>query len=391
MKIAHCVESYAPSMGGMPEVVKQISERLALRGHDVTVLTSFHKLRNFDVLRGVRIKSFKITGNAISGIVGNTDEYIQELKYGNYDVVAFFAAQQWATDVALTKLASFPFKKIFIPTGFSALYDVEWKDYYDRMPQWLHQMDMNVFLSDDYRDVNLAKLHGVERRMLIPNGASEEEFEYAHDNQFRAALKIPNEHFLILHVGSFIASKAQWETANLFLNSNLKNATLLMIGNGAETFWKKFARYPLILFKKIIQRVIFDKRIKYLSTDRWQTVEAYKAANLFLFPSKIECSPIVLFEAMAAGTPFLCTDVGNAKEIAQWSGAGWILPTQKTEEGTSEVIMNASIEILNTVAPNKERLLEASKKGRAAWQKHFTWRTIAERYEELYRQLTNVQ
>ncbi|MFH1005826.1 MAG: hypothetical protein V1781_10125 [Bacteroidota bacterium] len=42
MKILHTVESYYPSVGGMQEVVKQISEQLVKMGHSVTVATGFH-------------------------------------------------------------------------------------------------------------------------------------------------------------------------------------------------------------------------------------------------------------------------------------------------------------------------------------------------------------
>ena len=40
MKILHTVEFYHPSVGGMQEVVKQLSERLVRLGHNVTVATS---------------------------------------------------------------------------------------------------------------------------------------------------------------------------------------------------------------------------------------------------------------------------------------------------------------------------------------------------------------
>ena len=60
MKIYHCVESYYPAVGGMQEVVKQLSERLVLLGHDVTVLTRFHPERNFNEFNGVKITDFKI-------------------------------------------------------------------------------------------------------------------------------------------------------------------------------------------------------------------------------------------------------------------------------------------------------------------------------------------
>jgi glycosyltransferase involved in cell wall biosynthesis len=53
------------------------------------------------------------------------------------------------------------------------------------------------------------------------------------------------------------------------------------------------------------------------SLSRIETLAAYHQADLFLFPSNIECSPLVLFESIASKTPFLTTDVGNAKEIIE--------------------------------------------------------------------------
>jgi len=39
VNILHTVEFYSPSVGGAQEVVRQISELLVKRGHDVTVAT----------------------------------------------------------------------------------------------------------------------------------------------------------------------------------------------------------------------------------------------------------------------------------------------------------------------------------------------------------------
>ena len=57
LNIAHCVESYEPAKGGMPEVVKQLSERMVQKGHTVTVFTSLHSDRKGDSINGVQIKS----------------------------------------------------------------------------------------------------------------------------------------------------------------------------------------------------------------------------------------------------------------------------------------------------------------------------------------------
>ena len=70
MKILHAVESYFPAVGGMQEVVKQLSERMAKNGYDVTVVTRKHEARDFSKKNGVKIIDFNISGNLVNGIIG---------------------------------------------------------------------------------------------------------------------------------------------------------------------------------------------------------------------------------------------------------------------------------------------------------------------------------
>ena len=119
MKILHTVESYYPAIGGMQEVVKQLSERLVKLGHHVTVATSKHTERNFHQLNGVEIKEFSVKGNSVLGFEGNPATYKDYLLQSDFDVMTFFAAQQWACDIALPILDKLKSKKVFVPTGFS--------------------------------------------------------------------------------------------------------------------------------------------------------------------------------------------------------------------------------------------------------------------------------
>src|SRR5690606_36471515 len=72
------------------------------------------------------------------------------------------------------------------------------------------------------------------------------------------------------------------------------------------------------------------KRVMLLDLPRSEVVAAMHAADLFIFPSLIECSPIVLFEAMASRTPFISSPCGNAPEIIEWGAGGRLI------EGCSE-------------------------------------------------------
>ena len=157
----------------------------------MTVATARLPERSGLQLNGVRIEEFAVSGNMVRGIKGEVDRYREFVLNGGFDVVTCFAAQQWATDALLPILSQIHASKIFVPTGFSGLYLPEYKDYFEAMKSWLNQFDMNVFLSEDYRDINFARENGVKNITIIPNGASEEEFLPEPSVDIRRKLGIP--------------------------------------------------------------------------------------------------------------------------------------------------------------------------------------------------------
>lgn len=389
LKILHTVESYYPSLGGMQEVVRQLSERLVKLGQEVTVATSENTLRKETSINGVQIQSFNIKGNFVRGLEGETDRYRQFLLDSEFDVITNFAAQQWATDIALPLLKNIKAKKVFVPTGFSGFYLPEYKQYFDEMKDWMKQYDMNVFLSNDYRDINFAKANGIIKNTLIPNGAGEDEFLSSNSVDIRKKLGIASDAFLILHVGSYSGIKGHSEACQIFLRSKIDNAVLLLVGNSNKVFEERYwykVKLPLLLKRKHGK----NKKIIITSTlTRQETVAAYQSANLFLFPSNIECSPIVLFECMASKTPFLTTDVGNSKEIIEWSKGGLLLPTTIDEKGYSHAVIPSSVKLLEELYADKVRRISLSDNGFNSWKHHFTWELITEKYLSLYKTLVN--
>lgn len=384
MKILHTVEFYHPSVGGMQEVVKQLSERLISLGHEVTVATTRLPERKFNIINGVQIIDFEVSGNLANGLRGDVDEYQQFLKQSSFDIVTNFAAQQWATDVAITMLGEISGKKVFVPTGFSELYNPTFNDYFEGMKNWLHQYDMNVFLSDNYRDINFARDCGVTKATVIPNGASEVEFLASGSCDLREKLDVSHDDFMVLHVGSHTGKKGHAAAMNIFAGAKINKARLIIIANdypgGCGLSCQLRAKFYNSKFK------IFgiDKRIVVTSLLREDTVAAYKTSDLFLFPSEIECSPLVLFECMASKTPFLSTDVGNSKEIALWSGGGHILPTIVDKNGYSHADESLSQKLVFDLWKDNKKRVRMADAGFASWRERFTWEEIARKYEDLY-------
>jgi glycosyltransferase involved in cell wall biosynthesis len=388
MKILHTVEFYYPSIGGMQEVVRQLSERLVAKGHEVTIATTKLSEREGDMLKGVHIKEFAISGNAVRGLKGDVGAYERFLLEEEFDVVVNFAAQQWATDIALPLLKDIKAKKVFVPTGFSMLYNDLYKDYFENMKGWLKEYDMNVFLSNDYRDMHFAKKNGVQKTMIIPNGAGEDEFLKEYGIDIRERFGIPKDHFLVLHVGSHTGVKGHREAIEIFKRAKIKNATFLLIANEQFGGCKRNCKTKAWMYSILSGRKE-GKRIIVTSLSRKETVVAYQQADVFLFPSNIECSPIVLFESMAGKTAFLTTDVGNSKEIVEWSGGGEVLPTTIDKNGYSHADISGSAEMLEELYYDKEKREMFASKGFDAWKEKFSWERITDRYEELYASLCN--
>ncbi|MFH1997557.1 MAG: glycosyltransferase family 4 protein, partial [Patescibacteria group bacterium] len=132
----------------------------------------------------------------------------------------------------------------------------------------------------------------------------------------------------------------------------------------------------------------FNKnKILIKTLDRRKTVSAYQQADLFLFPSNIECSPLVLFEAMASKTPFLTTEVGNTKEIIEWSNSGMLLPTKKNKKSYSCAQIDESADLLRKLYNSKVLREKMIQNGFNAWNNKFTWEKITKNYENLYKSL----
>ncbi|WP_027714733.1 glycosyltransferase family 4 protein [Desulfuromonas sp. TF] len=389
MKILHTVESYPPAVGGMPEVVRQLSERLVGLGHAVTVATGRHASREGTTRNGVTIAEFNVSGSLVRGLQGEVATYREFVIGGDFDIVTNFAAQQWATDALLPVLDKIPVPKVFVPTGFSYLHDARYLEYYRAMPDWLRQYDMNIFLSDRYHDVDFARSHHIDNRVLIPNGAAADEFLPAPQVDIRTELGIPREHALILHVGAHTGLKGHAEAIGIFGKSRLRHATLLLVGSDKGTGTGCIDECRRSGWHARLNPLwrITDRRLQLRVLDRAATINAFKAADLLLFPSRIECSPVVLFEALAARTPFLTTDVGNAAEIIEWSQGGVLLPTRPDEDGFRRADISGSALQLESLWYDPARRQRLGESGFAAWRERFTWERIALRYEELYRAL----
>ena len=367
LRILHTVEFYEPSKGGAQEVVRQISERLVRRGHDVTVATSAHPRRGFSELNGVKIRPFDLDGNNVKGIRGDAGAYQEFVAGSGFDLIMNYAAQTWTSDLTFPLLESLDSKKVFAPLGYSRLHDRNYAAYFEQLPATLKLYDSLVYTSAHYQDKQFGDEHGVgERAVVIPNGASKEEFD-ARPLGFRKRYGIETK-LMILSVSNHYFAKGHFSVLEAFRKSGVKDATLVLLGERPSAHsW--FSCYPVCSMAGRL-----GSRIKVLSgVPRPWVVSAYQEADLFLFGSTIECAPLVMYESFASRTPFVTRPVGNVRDHEQY-----VRLAERTDE-MAECIR----EVAADPSPFQARAMEAYK----AFTEQFSWEQITGQYESLYASL----
>jgi glycosyltransferase involved in cell wall biosynthesis len=261
------------------------------------------------------------------------------------------------------------------------------------MPTWLGRFDGLIFYANEYQDIAFARAHGLNSLHLIPNGVDEREFLDPDDHGIRQRLGIDPKHDLILSVGSKLAGKGHWELVRAFGKAHLpRPATLVINANSPGSQWTalmkrhlKYAltgRYPLSWLAWWHGRRPLHKRVLIVDLPREDLVNLYKTADLFVLASHVEYSPLVLFEAAAAGTPFLSTSAGNSQEIADWTAGGYVMPRFFTH--SAEVLPSTIAKNLETMLADKVKLGKMGHTAKSAiWAKGFIWGNIVERYRQL--------
>jgi L-malate glycosyltransferase len=383
VKILHAVEFYSPSVGGAQEVVRRVSEALVRRGHEVTVATTRLSARRATRIGGVRIEEFDVSGNAVRGIVGDVEEYQRFVLDRPWDVVMTYAAQQWTTDALLPIVEEVRGASVLAPCGFSGLRDPAYAGYFASLTTTLHRFDRLIFHSDTYQDVEFARAAGVERCSLVPNAAEPAEYDTADDDAFHRRHGTDPETPLLLTVGSHTGIKGHSLVLEAVRRARLPRATLILVGNtidGRGCLWDCRRRSFLL---RLASRG--RKRAVLIDPPRSEVAAAYRAADLFLLGSQVECSPLVLFEAMAAGTPFVSVDCGNAAEIAAWGDAGVI--TRSTRHTDGRVVGDADdmAQAVERLLAQSDERIRMSEAGRRAARECFNWEAVAELYEDVYR------
>ena len=207
---------------------------------------------------------------------------------------------------------------------------------------------------------------------VIPTGVDLKVFEAADGAAFRRTAGIPEDAFLVGHVGRLAPEKniAFLAGAVAKMVAGRPGSRFLLVGEGPS---RKEAL-------EIFDRHGLSGRIHACGVLRGEAlVSAYHAMNVFAFASLTETQGMVLTEAMAAGVPVVALDGPGAREVVRDGRNGRLVPRPEVE---------AFGEALRWVAerpPGERRLLA---EGGTATAREFSMARSAEKQLALYTTLT---
>jgi phosphatidylinositol alpha-mannosyltransferase len=351
-----------PLPGGVNEHVRFLYENLRLRGHDVRILTSSHGLQRSSEGDVIRIgKGFSVPSNGSVGTITLSPRYVSQvqkvLDREKFDLLHFHEPfVPFLSLVVLRQSTSVNIATFHAYAGFSPA------------------MELGKRTLSHYA----ARLHG---RIAVSAAA-----RHFADRFFPGDFKvIPNG----VNVGRYQRAVpiARWQdgTLNILFVGRLEDrkglphllkayrlvrkrgfaCRLLVVGSGPQE--REARRYVMT---RGLQNVEFLGRV----SDA-EKAQLFKTADVFVSPATgRESFGIVLLEAMAAGTPIVCSDIHGYKGVVQRGRQAILVPPRDSKAlaaGISELLADPTL---------RERM-GAEGLERAA---QFSWEHVTARVEAYY-------
>ena len=297
MKILQVCPKYYPSIGGVEQHVKNISERL-VHDHDVSVFTCdpSGQLPREELLNGVKVWRFRSFSPQDAYHISLS--MLRELRHSSFDVV--HGHSYHAFPLLFSRYAK---RKRFIITshyhghGSTKLREVLFKGYKPFGQTVMLEADAVIAVSKYEKSLLVRDFKIADKVVVIPNGIELGEFKILKPCQ--------KTHTSILSVGRLEEYKGiQYIIQALPLLD--KDIYLDIVGAGP--YKEKLAGLAKEL--GVSYRVEF-----YQNLSRGELLSKYALADIFILLSKYESFSIVIAEALASKIPCI---VANTSALIEW-------------------------------------------------------------------------
>ena len=355
MKIIQISSYYPPHLGGQENVAKEISERLAKKGHQVEVFTSdigCSKDKQLKSTKNLKIHYLKSKEFAHTPIIPSL--YKELMKIPKDSIMHVHIAQAFVPEIVYSI-----WKKRKIPYVAHIHIDVEPSSWigkiilkpYKRilLKKFLKNAIKIIVLTEDYKEL-INKKYRIDKSKIIV-----------------VPVGIKNELIHLLFVGRVSAQK---DLKLLIKSIAICKSKLILdiVGDGdllKET--KELAE------QNNINNIVFHGRL----TGK-NLVKTYQNSDIFISTTKQESFGITYLEAMASGLPIITSNVLGVRNVVKNGYNGLLVePTpQKIADAIEKLIANPKL---------RKKLAQNGLKE----VKKYSWKEIIKQFERVYHGIHN--
>ena len=229
-----------------------------------------------------------------------------------------------------------------------------------------------IYCAEKSREVQESIGFKKSKGVVVHNGYDTNSFfqDSSLDHIIRNELGIPDETFLIGHVGNYHPLKDQ-ETlikSLRYLDQKSINFNAILVGNKLEPSNKNLV--TLINENGLTERI-------HLLGIRNDITTIMNGIDIFMLSSISEAFPNVLNEAMLCGTPCLTTDVGDSGFIV--GNTGWIVQPKD-----SKAMADACVHALNEKEQDSENWKKRKEACRERIIENFSFEKMINKYKDIW-------
>ena len=365
MQILHIYKDYFPVVGGIENHIKMLAEAQAACGHNVSVLvTSRDHRTHAETINGVRVIFAARLGTILSTPISpalfnllrceTPDIAHLHFPYPFGEIANHFCGRARRTIVT--------YHSDIIRQKFArALYR-------PLMQRVLSRVDRIIATSPNYIASSPVLARWKEKCVVVPLGIDPTPFENV---EMPAGAKHSRTTAHASPLLLFVGKLRYYKGLNYLLDAlrELPRAQLIVVGAGPmERAWRALARDLGV-----------DARVVFVGEVRDEELPAYYAASdIFVLPAseRSEAFGAVQLEAMAAGKPVVCTELGTGTSFVNVDcETGFVVPARD-----SHALAIAITRLMN----DAELCVRMGAAGRARVRQEFTLEKMVERVMEVY-------
>lgn len=330
MNILMMTNTYTPHVGGVARSVEAFTQLYRARGHRVLVIAPEFEGQpehEHDVYRLPAWQNFNGSDFSVSlPLPGSLSQALRDFRPDIVHSHHPFLVGAMAVRVARRHQAPLVFTHHTMYEAYT--HYVPWNS--RAMKRFAIDLSTNYANLCDHVFAPSASVAAILRQRGVtvpitelPTGVALEQFDRGSGPGFRAIMDIPEDAFVVGHLGRLAHEKNVPFTARAvarFLQER-RDTVFLVVGEGPQA--EQIDRI-------LTEHGVGDRLYRAGKLKPPFLASAYKAMDIFAFASKTETQGMVIAEAMAAGTPVVALDAAGAREMVADGVSGRLIGEEDT-------------------------------------------------------------